>query len=65
MEPIQINKIKIVSNFPEAKVKFMQGYRKPYIRKENPDHIILHFTTNEFNSEKRNMHNLSGNQLLI
>ena len=53
MEPIQTNKIKIISNFPEAKVKSMKDYRKPYIRKENLDHIILHVRTNEFNSGKK------------
>ena len=36
-----------VRPFTGAKVRIMKDYAKPYIRHNNPDHITLHFATNE------------------
>ena len=41
-----------VWNFLAAKVKRMKDHTKPYIPEENPDLIILHVGTNQFDSEK-------------
>ena len=37
--------------FTGAKVRIMKDYAKPYIRDNNPDHITLHFATNELSSK--------------
>ena len=31
----------------------MKDYVKPYVREENPDHIIMHVRTNGLNSENK------------
>ena len=40
-----------VRPFTGSKVRSMNDYAKPCIRKDNPDHIILHVGTNELSSE--------------
>ena len=39
-------------SFSLAKLKWMKDYVKPYIRENNPDHVIIHGGTNELNSER-------------
>ena len=40
-----------VQPFTGPKVRSMKNYAKPCIREDNPDHIILHFGTNELSSK--------------
>ena len=40
-----------VRPFTGAKVRIMKDCAKPYIRHNNPDHITLHFATNELSSK--------------
>ena len=40
-----------VRSFTGAKVRSMKNYVKQCVRGENPDHIIMHVGTNDFNSE--------------
>ena len=42
-----------VRSFSSAKVKCMNDYVKPYIRENNPDHVIIHIGTNELDSERQ------------
>ena len=40
-----------VQPFTSAKIRNMKDYAKPWIREDNPDHIILYVGTNELSSE--------------
>ena len=47
------NKHKVyIRQFAESKVICMNGYVKPCIREDNPDHIILHVRTNDIPTSK-------------
>ena len=42
-----------VRSFSSVKARSMKDYVKPYVREENPDHIIMYVRTNGLNSENK------------
>ena len=42
-----------VRSFSSVKARSMKDYVKPYVREQNPDHIIMHVRANGLNSENK------------